>query len=121
MTQSIHLDGLRMNAVQTAANGVINADTVFEFCQSAERVWATYAGGPIDRGYLVGIVRGIEFEFRYCQLEKDGTLAGGHSNCELQMSHDSRVQIVEHFEWESRSGKGTNIIQELRESELPSN
>lgn len=103
-----------MNAVQTAAEGVINAETIFSFHQRGERVWATYAGGAIDRGYLVGVVNGNSLEFRYCQSETDGTIAGGHSVCELRRGPDSRAQIVEHFEWESRPGRGTNVIQEMR-------
>lgn len=114
MSNAIDLNGLRMNAVQTASNGVVDADTVFEFSQSGERVWATYSGGLVERGYLVGVVHDDRLEFRYCQIQVNGTLDGGHSRCELRRSEDALVQIVEHFEWGSRPGGGTNVIQELR-------
>lgn len=114
MSNAIDLNGLRMNAVQTASGGVVNADTVFEFAQSGERVWATYAGGLVERGYLVGILRDERLEFRYCQVQRDGTLDGGHSRCELRRSADGRAEIVEHFEWGSRPGGGTNVIREMR-------
>ena len=111
----INLDGLRMNAVDTDDSGVSDADTLFEFHQEGANVWATYAGGSVARGYLVGIVRGAELEFRYCQMEADGALDGGHSNCVLKRNRDGLVQIVEFFEWASRPGSGTNVIQELRD------
>lgn len=111
MTAPIQLDGLQMNAVQTAPSGVIDARTVFDFHQTEDRVHATYTGGRVERGYLVGLVREERFEFHYCQLHTDGSADGGHSQCELRRSAEGRVQIVEHFEW--GGGKGTNVIEEL--------
>ena len=72
-----------------------------------------YSGGRIERGFLVGVVAGSSFEFRYCQLEAGGVLNGGESKCELRITEDSKVQIVEHFEWASRPGGGRNVIQEV--------
>ena len=112
MSDPFDLDGLRMNAVETAPNGAINADTIFRFEQTGARVHAEYAGGRVELGHLVGLVRGATFAFRYCQLHDDGTLHGGQSNCELRRADDGRLQIIEHFEWDD--GPGTNVIQELR-------
>lgn len=100
-----------MNAVQTASNGVVNAETVFRFRQDGERVHATYAGGRVEHGHLVGLVRGARLEFCYCQRHTDGSLDHGRSECELRRSADGLVQVVEHFEW--GEGKGTNVFQEL--------
>ncbi len=107
-----NLDGLLMNAVETDPNGVIGVDTIFRFRQSEAFVHAEYSGGKIHQGYLVGIISGSKFQFRYCQLELDGTLNGGESNCELERV-DDLIRIVEHFEWESRPGGGRNVIQQL--------
>lgn len=109
----INLDGLRMNAVDTGDSGLVNAETVFEFHQQGHSVWATYGGGSVARGYLVGNVTGTTLEFRYCQMGTDGSLDGGHSNCVIKRNRDGLVQIVEFFEWASRPGSGTNVIQEL--------
>lgn len=102
-----------MNAVQTAQNGVIGEETIFRFGQDGNRVWAQYSGGQIDHGYLVGIVEGDKLTFRYCQMSVDGSLDGGESNCDLEVK-DGLVRIVEHFNWETRPGGGTNIIQEVK-------
>ena len=114
MSKSFHLDGLRMNAVQTAPNGVVNHETVFQFCQDGQRVHATYAGGQVARGSLVGMVNDAAFEFCYCQMHVDGTIDSGRSQCELRRNEQGLVQIVEHFEWSE--GTGTNVIQELRDA-----
>lgn len=109
----LSLDGCRMHVVETASNGVVNADTYFDFHQGGDRAWAEYAGGGIERGYLVGVVRGSDFEFRYCQIQTDGVIDGGQSRCELRRSDAGKLQIVEHFEWGSREGGGTNVFEEV--------
>ena len=108
-----NLDGLIMNAVETDPNGVIGIETIFRFRQTDQFVDADYSGGQIEKGYLVGIVDGSSFQFRYCQLETGGTLNGGCSQCQLEAA-DGLVRIVEHFEWESRKGGGRNVIQEIK-------
>jgi hypothetical protein len=114
---NISLDGLKMHAVETDPNGVIGIDTIFTFYQSGSKVTAEYSGGQIEQGYLVGIVEDLELCFCYCQLEKSGNLNSGHSTCELSLSADSLIQIIEHFQWQSKPGGGRNIIQELLERE----
>lgn len=110
--ESWRLDGLRMNAVHTDGNGVIDERTIFCFSQTGSRVKAEYQGGEIDQGYLIGVVQGATLEFRYCQIDRQGQLDGGHSHCELRRS-GGLVEIVEHFDWGSRPGGGTNVIRQL--------
>lgn len=113
MQQHFDLDGLTMNAVRTAPNGVVNADTRFRFEQDGQRVRASYAGGRVERGHLLGVVEGATLEFCYCQTHVDGSMDAGRSQCELRIGEGGALQIVEHFEWSG--GSGTNIIQELVE------
>lgn len=109
----ISLDGLVMNAAETAAGGVVNAETVFRFSETDEIVTATFSGGGIVAGSLVGRRDGACLHFRYAQLQADGRLDGGESHCEVARDDEGRVCILEHFEWESRPGGGTNLIREL--------
>jgi len=109
----ISLDGLRMHATQTAPNGMINAETIFEFRQEGELVDATYAGGRVRRGHLVGMLRSGRLEFRFAQVDTQGAIDGGVSCCDIERTPDGRVRLVEHFEWGSQEGSGTNIIEEL--------
>lgn len=109
----VSLNGLRMNAVETDPNGVIGPQTVFQFEQAADQVYAEYAGGAIVRGYLVGLLDAETLRFRYCQLESGGVLHSGASICSIQRNEDGLVQLIEEFEWESRPGKGRNVIQEF--------
>lgn len=112
MPEPIRLDGLAMHAVQTAPNGVVNAETVFRFRQEGDRVHATYAGGRVEHGALVGVVDGDRLAFTYCQRHTDGTLGHGRSDCTLRRGAQGLVQIVERFAW--GDGEGTNVLEELR-------
>lgn len=102
-----------MNAVSTAENGVVNARTEFLFRQVERHVSAEYAGGGVVRGHLVGILDGARLTFRYAQLEQGDVLNSGRSSCEVERTPDGRLRILEHFEWESRPGGGTNVFEEL--------
>lgn len=108
-----NLDGHRMHASETAENGVVNAETIFEFRQDSDWVTANYRGGKIVDGYLIGRVDGSRFEFRYCQRDSDGHLDGGQSKCELEWRDDGGIRIIERFFWESRGEDGVNIIEDV--------
>lgn len=102
-----------MRVVSTAEAGEVNLDTLFEFTQDASVVSARYVGGQIRLGFLVGTMRDQELRFRYAQVDSSGRLDGGSSTCEIGRLEDGRIQLVEHFEWDSREGSGTNIFEEV--------
>ena len=113
MGKQISLDGIRMHVVSTANAGVVNAETLFTFTQEGSVVSAGYSGGKVRLGYLVGVISSEGLRFRYAQLDVEGHLDGGYSNCEISRTDDGRIRLVEHFEWESREGSGTNVFEEL--------
>ena len=116
MPNKISLNNIIMNVVHTDGIGVVNTDTYFHFKQEENIITANYSGGGITKGFLVGKLDNEKFEFRYAQLQTDGKLDGGYSDCEVKILEDGRVQIIEHFQWESREGTGTNIFEEIKES-----
>jgi hypothetical protein len=116
-SQPVSLNGLRMRAVQTAGAGEVDADTLFTFTQVGSTVWAHYAGGAVQIGYLVGRLTTGQLTFRYCQVDRREEVHGGHSVCEIETLQDGRVRLREHFHWESRIGSGTNVLEEVPEPE----
>ena len=108
------LDKIKMNVIKTSENGVVNKETVFVFTQKEDLVTAEYSGGKIKKGFLVGTMNGKELKFSYCQVQTDGQLDNGSSTCELLMSDNGKIRLVERFEWKSRQGEtGINIFEEL--------
>jgi hypothetical protein len=114
MDNSISLNGIQMRVISTASAGVVNADTLFEFSQEGMVVSAHYTGGKVRLGYLVGLMSPEGLIFRYAQLDTEGRLDGGQSICEITRSLDGRLRLLEHFQWESREGSGTNIFEEVK-------
>jgi hypothetical protein len=76
-------------------------------------VTATYEGGTIRRGFLVGTRDGNSLDFRYVQLHHDGSTASGHCVTALELLLDGRVRLNETWAWESRSGSGRSVAEEL--------
>jgi hypothetical protein len=109
----MNLDNLRMNVIETAGNGIVNELTIFTFSQTDNFVSATYSGGPILKGYLVGTLDQNKLSFSYCQLQTNGKMDNGQSECDVLIENE-KIRLVEHFTWASRNGEtGINILQEL--------
>lgn len=108
-----NLNHIQMRVIQTASNGVVNHETLFEFSQKENRVQASYSGGPIEQGFLVGTIKASVLFFSYCQLQTDGTLDNGISKAELSIGPKNKIKLTEHFEWKSRPGEtGINIFEQ---------
>ena len=109
----ITLDDTSFCVAATAQDGVVDASTRLHFAQRGQRVLGRYCGGAIRRGYLVGTLVGDSLRFRYAQTEADGHVHGGRSACDLEVLPDGRLRVHEHFVWETRSGNGTNILEQV--------
>jgi hypothetical protein len=110
----INLNGIKMNVIETAPNGIVNKDTIFIFTQIEDRVYAEYAGGKIEKGFLVGKIIDHQLKFSYCQLQIDGNIDNGMSSCELSINEKGKIILTEHFEWGSGKDRiGTNIFREI--------
>jgi hypothetical protein len=96
----------RAFAVADAGGGAATTDTTFHYAEEDGIVTATYKGGTIRRGFLVGTRSGDSLDFRYVQLHNDGSTATGHCTTELEVLTDGRVRLNETWEWESRHGSG---------------
>lgn len=110
----MNLNGVQMYVSATAERGVVGSDTVLHFVQKGSRVFARYAGGAVERGCLVGTLSGVELVFRYVQREASGEVHAGRSVCTVSHGPEGRLRIVEHFQWSTREGAGTNVFDQLQ-------
>jgi hypothetical protein len=109
----ISLDGRRFRSERQVSGGDVGADTVFEYHQQGNLVHATYRGGAVRLGYLVGSQEGSVIDFRYVQLRADGTTASGHCRSTIEELPDGRLRLHERWEWESQPGSGTSVVEEI--------
>jgi len=111
----VDLDGKRFTSQENSENGEVSAQTLFEYHQKGDLIWATYSGGEITYGQLLGKALSAEkFISRYQHLNKRGTLMTG--KCETRISRDvyGRLQLNETWEWTSGDlSSGTSILIEV--------
>ncbi|MBT3149735.1 hypothetical protein HTV45_02210 [Streptomyces sp. CHD11] len=111
------LDGLVLAPVADQAPGQVGTRTRFTYHERDGEIWAEYAGGDVVRGHLVGTRAGDRLDFRYVQLERNGTTSSGHCVSTVVELPDGRVRLEENWEWESRPGSGTSVVEQP--AELP--
>ncbi|WP_345963619.1 hypothetical protein ABDE16_26610 [Streptomyces sp. BRB040] len=109
------VDGLVLAPGADQAPGQVGARTRFTYHEQDGAVWAEYAGGDIVRGRLVGTREGDRLDFRYVQLGTDGSTSSGHCVSVVVDLPDGRVRLDETWEWESRPGSGTSVVEQLTE------
>lgn len=107
------LDGVRMRVVATGDQGQVGPGTLLEFAQQGSTVTARYAGGKIRVGHLVGTITEARLVFRFAQVDEEGLLHGGISTCDIDRAEAGRLRVIEHFQWESRQGSGTNVYEQI--------
>jgi hypothetical protein len=107
------LDGRLFRAVGDVAGGEVETDTLFTYHEQEGEIWAEYSGGRVKRGYLVGTRDGDRLEFRYAQLNVAGETSTGHCVSVVDTLPDGRLRLAETWEWESRPGSGTSVVEEI--------
>jgi len=108
------LEGRTFRAVADVKRGEVDTATVFSFHEHNGVVWAEYGGGAITKGFLVGTRHGDQLDFRYAQLNSAGETSTGHSSDLITILDDGRLRLNERWEWESKRGTGTSILEERR-------
>ncbi|WP_423746563.1 hypothetical protein V5735_20070 [Haladaptatus sp. SPP-AMP-3] len=113
MANEISLDGRRLAGVANDEAGEVGADTLFNFEQEGERIYANYSGGAIVDGHLVGTFDGKQWDVRYVQINEASETATGHSVGNVELLNDGRIRVEDEWEWESKSGEGESVHEEL--------
>jgi hypothetical protein len=93
--------------------GEASAATVFEYHEDGDLIWATYQGGAVRLGFLVGTRDGDTLDFRYTQLNELGETANGHCSTTISVLSDGRLRLDESWAWESRTGSGASAVEEI--------
>ncbi|WP_369246006.1 hypothetical protein [Streptomyces sp. R41] len=110
------LDGLVLAPVADQAPGQVGTRTRFTYHEKDGEICAEYAGGDVVRGHLVGTREGDRLDFRYVQLKRDGGTSSGHCVSRVVELPDGRVRLEETWEWESQTGSGTSVVEEVEKA-----
>lgn len=115
MADDLSLDGRCLVGVANDESGDVSEETRFRFTQDGDRIHASYSGGDVVDGHLVGTFDGSEWDVRYAQLDERGETATGHSVGRVRLLEDGRVRVEDEWEWESKDGSGESVLEEVRE------
>lgn len=108
------LDGVEFQPVLKSRGGDVDPETQLRYHQDGIDAWATYSGGGIKRGFLVGVRDGASLSFRYVHLRIDGATATGRCESTVYRDEHGRLVLDEAWTWESEFGTGTSRLEEVR-------
>lgn len=89
-------------------------ETIFQYKQVGNIVTATYSGGKIIQGHLIGLVDSFgNIEMRYHQVNEKNELMTGICKSTPEILANGKIRLHEAWEWTSGDkSTGTSIIEE---------
>jgi hypothetical protein len=106
----LDLDLHLFEVLMTSPTSAISQDTWFEFHEREGVVEASYSGGPIVAGRLVGRREHDRVSTAYTQLGVDGRLRTGTATMHVEQDPDGHVLLTEDYRW-SEGTRGRNVLR----------
>ena len=105
----------KFRPVSNSENGETSADTIFHYQQTGNILSASYDGGQIIKGQLIGLVdEEGNINMRYQQVNVAGELMTGQCKSTPEILPDGRIRLHEKWQWTSGDlSKGQSIIEEV--------
>lgn len=100
--------------ISNTENGETSNETIFQYKQVGNIVTATYSGGKIIQGHLIGLVDSFgNIEMRYHQVNEKNELMTGICKSKHEILANGKIRLHEAWEWTSGDkSTGTSIIEE---------
>ena len=109
----INLDQKQFKAISNSVNGSVDDSTTFNYYQSGEMLWATYQGGQILKGHLLGTIKDHKLNFVYHHLEKDLAVRTGKCTSIVSLNKAGKITLAESWQWTNGDlSKGTSTLIE---------
>ena len=108
-------NGKHFVSIANTPNGEVTGDTIFEYHQMGDVVWAGYEGGGIRKGMLVAVVgAGDSLDMRYQHVNVRGEIMTGLCHSTPQVLANGRIRLHEQWQWTSGDqSKGESIVEEV--------
>lgn len=113
-------DGKTFRSTENTPNGEVSSETLFNYHQDGNIVWAEYSGGDIVRGTLIATVQpGNELEMRYQHVNHSGELMTGRCRSTPEVLEDGRLRMRERWVWTGGDlSEGESVVEEVRGAEI---
>ncbi|KPI38124.1 uncharacterized protein AB675_1043 [Cyphellophora attinorum] len=98
-------------------NGEVSPLTTFHYIQAPSTphiVSATYSGGSIVQGHLIGTLKENALRMVYHHVNDKGEVMTGRCTSTPEVLEDGRLRLHESWEWTSGGvGKGESVVEEI--------
>lgn len=110
----INYDGKCFRVQKNTEDGEVNDETFFLYHQKEDIVWASYHGGMVKKGFLLGTVSNNgEMNFYYQHINDKKQLRIGKCHSVPHILENGKIQLHESWEWlDMKKTKGSSIIVE---------
>ena len=111
----INYNGRTFVSTSNTENGEVSSQTYFQYSQENNILTATYSGGEIVEGRLIGVVsKDGELHFRYSHVNTSNELRGGECHSTPEILHNNKIRLHESWRWhDQEQTKGSSVIEEV--------
>lgn len=110
----INLNNKKFKALENSDNGEVSSLTIFHYKQEGDVISASYQGGDILRGFLVGKIVEEHLKFTYQHVNKDMEILTGKCISYPKIQEDGKLLLNEKWEWTCKDfSKGTSLLIEI--------
>lgn len=107
--------GRLFRPIETTKSSHTNEDTIFKYEQKDFMVTATYSGGDIRFGQMIGTVEEDgTLNMRYQHVTKTGELMTGYCTTTPELLPNGKLRLHEKWRWTcGHRAKGRSILEEM--------
>ena len=111
---AINLNGRKFVSVSNTCNGEVSEKTIFRYFQQGGIIEATYSGGEIIKGYLIGKFTGADkLYFSYQHINREMNVHIGEAESTIEKLEDGRLRLNETWCWLNRDkSEGSSVVEE---------
>ena len=112
---SVWYGGRLFKPVSASDGSQTNSETIFKYEQRDDLVTATYSGGDIEYGQIIGLVdeTGI-LRMRYQHLDVYGDFRTGICLTKPEILPGNKLRLHESWQWTAPdNARGTSILEEI--------
>ena len=111
----MYYGGRLFRPIEASDSSQTNADTIFKYEQNDDLVTATYSGGNIQFGQIIGKVdaNGI-LDMRYQHVDRNGELMTGYCKTTPEILPNGKIRLHEKWRWTcGHRAKGKSVLEEI--------
>ncbi len=95
-----NFNGKKFQSVSNTENGEVSSETIFNYHQDGDTIWADYSGGQIVRGHLIGTMLPTgNLDFMYHHINEEGIVMAGKCVSAPIPQPDGKLKISEKWQW----------------------